>query len=81
MTIFPDEYKLLRDINSNRTIAKIYLYSENVLLYSGEIENIAPEKFTELQIFLKVLVGINKDTTTPTKIGIVETQWLLGGFM
>ena len=79
MTIFPDEYKVFKDVNDERGMVKIYLYSENELLYSGEIENITSEKFKRLQIFLGVLVGINKNAS-PTKIGIVEVQWFLEGF-
>lgn len=80
MTIFPDGYRIFRDIENNRTITKIYLYSQDELLYSGEIVNITSEKFKRLQIFLEVLVKINKDAN-PTKIGIVEVQWFLRGFM
>lgn len=82
MTIFPDEYKAFKCINNNNRInAEIYLYSEKELLFSGKIENITSEKFEKLQTFLEVLVGINKDTTTPTRLGIVEVQWFLRGFM
>lgn len=79
MTIFPNEYKLFRVIDSNRTIARIYLYSENSLIYSGEIDNITPEKFCRLKNFLEALVELNTTNST-FKIGLIGVQYFLKGF-
>jgi len=78
--IYPDDFRIFRIIENEEQHAKIFLYRKSDCIYSGKIQNISPEKFERLEIFLEELVRINNSSEFSIKFGITEVQDLLEGF-
>ena len=78
--INPDDYRIIKIFENEEQNAKIFLYRKSKCIYSGKIQNISPEKFERLKIFLEELVRINNNSEISFKFGIIEVQDLLEGF-
>ena len=78
--IYPDDYRIFKIIENEEQNAKIFLYRKSKCIFSGKIQNISPEKFERLKIFLEELVRINNNSGISLKFGIIEVQDLLEGF-
>ena len=78
--IYPDAFIIFKIIGNEEQHAKIFLYRKSECIYSGKIQNISPEKFERLNIFLEELVRINDNSGISLKFGIIEVQDLLEGF-
>ena len=78
--IYPDDFRIFKIIEYHKQYAEIYLYQNSKRIYSGEIQNISPEKFERLKTFLEELVQINNNSEISLKFGIIEVQDLLEGF-
>lgn len=78
--IYPDDFRIFKIIENEEQNAKIFLYRKSKCIYSGKIQNISPEKFERLKIFLEELVRINNNSEISFKFGIIEVQDLLEGF-
>lgn len=78
--IYPDYFRLFNITEDQKQYAEIFLYRKSKCIYSGKIQNISPEKFERLRIFLEDLVRINNNSEISLKFGIIEMQNLLEGF-
>lgn len=76
--IFPNFYRLFRDIKKDGTINVTFvLYHNERLIFTGEIKDIAPANLEDLEIFLNELMRINNSQEFPLKFGIYEISIML----
>ena len=78
--IYPDDFRIFKIIENKKQYAEIFLYRKSNCIFSGEIQNVSPEKFERLNIFLEELIRINNSSEISLKFGIIEVQDFLEGF-